>query len=240
MVVAFVLGKRTQQSAHLLLERVHALTKSTIPLFPRDQLPAYTNALRHVYGQGYPPTRNRPRGRFPDKRQGAPPDVLYAQVVKQRERGQVVAVSTKGVFGDAKRREACLKSLPTNQTINTGFVEREHLTLRQQSQRLTRKTTGFSQELSWLEKQMWLSLAYYPLVLPHPSLRRELALPQQTRGAGSEQRWQWVTPAMAAGMTRHVGTTQELLSYRVSVDFLETLAQKQNLFPDFETIHQGK
>jgi len=49
-----------------------------------------------------------------------------------------------------------------------------------------------------------------------------------------------VTPAMAAGMTQHIWTTQELLSYRVSADFLDTLTQKQNLFPDFEAIHQGK
>jgi hypothetical protein len=45
---------------------------------------------------------------------------------------------------------------------------------------------------------------------------------------------------MAAGMTRHIWTTQELLSYRVSADFLETLTEKQKLFPDFEDIHQGK
>jgi IS1 family transposase len=40
-------------------------------------------------------------------------------------------------------------------------VERENLTLRQRNRRLTRKTNGFSKELTWLEKQLWLSLAYY-------------------------------------------------------------------------------
>lgn len=240
LVLAFVVGKRTQESANLLLERVVAVTDSTLPLFTSDQLSEYPNALMHVYGQWYQPTRNGDRGRFPEPRKRVPPDLLYAQVVKQRERGQVVAVSTKVVFGAEEQIEACLQKSSTRQKINTSFVERQNLTLRQHNRRLTRKTNGFSKELSWLEKQLWLSLAYYHLVLPHLSLRRELPNRQPTRGGGSEQRWQLVTPAMAAGMTDPIWTTQELLSYRVSTDFLETLPEKQVLFPDLEAIHQGK
>lgn len=239
LVLAFVVGERTQKSANLLLERVDAVTDATLPLFTSDQLSEYPNALLHVYGQWYQPERNGDRGRFPDKRKRPPPDLLYAQVVKQRERGQVVAVSTKVIFGEAERIVACLQKSPTSQAINTSFVERENLTLRQHNRRLTRKTNGFSKDLSWLEKQLWLSLAYYHLVLPHQSLRRELPKRQSTRGEGSEKRWQLVTPAMAAGMTKHVWTTEELLSYRVSLDFLETLEEKQNLFPDLEEVHQG-
>jgi IS1 family transposase/transposase-like protein len=239
MVLAFVVGKRTQENANLLLERVDAVTNSGIPFFTSDQLAEYPNALLHVYGQSYQPIRKGERGRFPHPRQRPHPDLLYAQVVKERERGHVVAVSTKVVFGDAKRVEACLQSLPTSQSVNTSFIERENLTLRQHNRRLTRKTNGFSKELSWLEKQLWLSLAYYHLVLPHQSLRKELSTPEPTRGTGSERRWQSVTPAMAAGMTKHVWTTEELLSFRVSVDFLETLSEKQKLFPEFEKIHQG-
>lgn len=185
------------------------------------------------------PARNGDRGRFPNERQRPHPDLLYAQVVKQRERGHVVAVSTKVVFGDAKRVEACLQSLPTSQSVNTSFIERENLTLRQHNRRFTRKTNGFSKELSWLEKQLWLSLAYYHLVLPHQSLRKEIPIPEPTRGTGSQRQWRPVTPAMTAGMTKYVWTTEELLSYRVSVDFLETLSGKQKLFPEFEMIHQG-
>lgn len=239
LVLAFVAGKRTQASANLLLERVAYVTDATIPFFTSDQLPEYRSALLHVYGQWYQPARNGDRGRFPDPRRVALPDLLYAQVVKQRERGAVVAVSTKVVFGTAEAIQARLTTLATSTTINTSFVERDNLTLRQHNRRLTRKTNGFSKELVWLEKQLWLSLAYYHLVLPHESLRQPVAQPTPTRGVGSAQCWSPVTPAMAAGLTDHVWTTAELLSYRVPVTFLAQLPEVERLFPPFSSVHQG-
>src|ERR1043166_8349980 len=68
LVLAFVVGKRTQESANLLLERVDAVTNNAIPMFTSDQLPEYRNALLHVYGQWYRPDRKGDRGRFPDPR----------------------------------------------------------------------------------------------------------------------------------------------------------------------------
>jgi IS1 family transposase len=239
LVLAFVAGQRTQASANLLLERVAHVTTAGIPFFTSDQLAEYRTALLHVYGQWQHPKRKGDRGRFPHRRRVPSPDLLYAQVVKQRERGDVVAVTRKVVFGAADAIAARLATLPTSTTVNTSFVERENLTLRQHNRRLTRKTNGFSKELSWLEKQLWLSLAYYHLVLPHDSLRQPLEVPEPTRGNGSPRQWRPMTPAMAAGMTDHVWTTTELLSYRVPVSFLETLTNIEHLFPPLADVHQG-
>lgn len=239
LVLAFVAGKRTQESANLLLHRLVHVSDGTIPFFTSDQLAEYRTALLHVYGQWHQPARNGTRGCYPKPRRIAPPDLLYAQVVKQRERGEVIAVSTKVVFGDAAAIQARLATSSASTLVNTSFVERDNLTLRQQNRRLTRKTTGFSKELVWLEKQLWLSLAYYHLVLPHASLRRELPRPEPSRGRGSARRWEPVTPAMAAGLTDHVWTTTELLSYRVPVTFLAQLPEVERLFPSFEPVHQG-
>lgn len=239
LVLAFVAGKRTQANANLLVARVKAVTDQTIPFFTSDQLPEYREALLHAYGIWQRPARQGSRGRHPAPRRVPPPDLLYAQVVKERERGRVVAVTTKPVFGSEKAIAARLQTLPTSQTINTSFVERDNLTLRQQSRRLTRRTNAFSKELTWLEKQLWLALAYYHLVLPHHSLRQELARPLPTRGTGSPQRWQPVTPAMAARLTDHVWTTSELLSYRVPASVLDQLPEWERLFPSFQVVHQG-
>ncbi len=163
----------------------------------------------------------------------------YAQVVKRRERGQVVAVTHKVVFGSAEAVRTCLEASAASTTINTRFVERDNLTLRQQNRRLSRKTNGFSKELGWLERQLWLTLAYYQFVLTHASLRTELAEPEPSRGTGSTRRWRAVTPAMAAGLTDHVWTTTELLSYRVPAVFLDHLGNLERLFPSFDTAHHG-
>ena len=239
LVLAFVVGKRTQASANLLLERVAQVTDERLPFFTSDQLAEYRTALLHVYGQWYQPVRNGNRGRYPERRLQAPPDLLYAQVVKQRERGSVVAMTTKVVFGDPEAISVQLHTSPTSTTINTSFVERENFTLRQSNRRLTRKTSGFSKELPWLEKQLWLSLAYYHLVLPHESLRQPLPRPEPTRGSGSARCWCPITPAMAAGMTDHIWTMTELLSYRVPVEFLDHVHTIEHLFPPLEPVHQG-
>jgi hypothetical protein len=101
----------------------------------------------------------------------------------------------------------------------------------------TRKTIAFSKELPWLEKHLWLSLAYYHFCLPHQSLRQRLPAPEPTRGSGTPRRWQPVTPAMAAGMTDRVWTTAELLGYRVPATFLDRLHEIEQLFPDPDSVY---
>jgi hypothetical protein len=133
---------------------------------------------------------------------------------------------------DLKRRNGkVILARLLSSTVNTSFVERDNLTQRQSNRRLTRRTNGFSKDLTWFEKQLWLSLAYYHLVLPHQSLRERLPTPEPTRGAGSARTWRPVTPAMAAGLTDHIWTTGELLAYRVPVEFLDRLRIMEHLFP---------
>jgi transposase-like protein len=88
-----------------------------------------------------------------------------------------------------------------------------------------------------LYQQWWLSLAYYHLGLPHPSLREELPTPEPTRGNGSPRKWRPVTPAMAVGMTDHVWTTAELLGFRMPAPFLNTLEAIKHWFPVLDDAH---
>ena len=239
LVLAFVVGKRTQAQADLLLRRVEYVTDDTIPFFTSDQLPEYRVVLLNIYGRWEQPRRQGQRGRYPKPRLMPQPDLLYAQVVKHRENGRLVEVTTKIVFGQPDEIEARLNNSTVSTVINTSFIERDNLTWRQLNRRLTRKTNGFSKEMSWLEKQLWLSLAYYHLVLPHQSLRQALPVPEPTRGSGSSRRWQLNTPAMAAGLTNHIWTTAELLSFRVPAQFLDTLKNIEHLFPSLDLVHQG-
>jgi hypothetical protein len=134
---------------------------------------------------------------------------------------------------------ALLATLPTSATVTISVVERENLALRQHHRRRTRKTNAFSNERPWLEKQLWLSLAYTHVVLPHDSLGQALPMVEPTRGMGSPRRWQPRTPAMAAGWTSHMWTTDELLSSRVPATFVDQLDQLAHRFPMLEPINQG-
>ncbi len=239
LVLAFVIGKRDQAGADLLLARVAYMTDEHIPLFISDQLPEYRNALLNTYGEWYQPQRQGSRGAYPKRRLRPPANLIYAQVVKRREGRRVVGVSTRLIFGTPEALAARVADSPVSRTVNTSFVERDNLTQRQSNRRLTRRTNGFSKDLTWFEKQLWLSLAYYHLVLPHTSLQERLPTPEPTRGAGSPRKWRPVTPAMAAGLTDHVWTTHELLAYRVPVAFLDQLPTIEHLFPEWDRAHHS-
>jgi hypothetical protein len=83
-------------------------------------------------------------------------------------------------------------------------------------------------------------MAYSHLVLPQHSLRQKLTNPEPTLGTGSPRCWLAQTPAMCAGITDHVWTTTELLSYRIPAWFLDHLSKLQHLFPTLDSdAHQG-
>jgi IS1 family transposase len=240
LVLAFVVGKRIQESADLLLDRVKDVTDGHIPFFTSDPLPEYDNALLHVYGVWARPERKGMRGRPPLPRLIPADGLLYAQVVKVRENGRLTEVKTKVVFGKPEAIAKQLANSSVSDAVNTGFVERDNLTQRQSNRRLTRRTNGFSKEIICIEKQLWLSMSYYHFVLPHHSLRQPLQTPEPTRGTGTPKRWKPVTPAMAAGITDHLWTTTELLSCRVPAQFLDQLSTIKPLFALTEDVHQGK
>ena len=118
LMLAFVIGKRTQESANLLLSRVAYVTDDHIPFFTSDQLPEYRTALLHAYGTWYQPQRQGDRGRYPKQRRGPLPGLLYAQVVKKRKKGRVVEVGSKVIFGNADAITARLAASPITAFVN--------------------------------------------------------------------------------------------------------------------------
>jgi IS1 family transposase len=67
LVLAFVVGKRTQESAKLLLHRVAHVTAQRLPSFTSDQLPEYRIALLSVYGQWVQPAPTGIEGVSPSR-----------------------------------------------------------------------------------------------------------------------------------------------------------------------------
>jgi hypothetical protein len=141
------------------------------------------------------------------------PGLLYAQVLKQYRRKRVVGVQHRVVFGT---REAITQVLAAwDWTINTSFVERLNLDLRQRVAALGRRVNTLCQGEASMRPQLALFHVYHNFVLPHASLRQSLPVPEPTYGTGSAKRWRPCTPAMAAGLTDHVWTLREVLLFRV-------------------------
>jgi len=215
VIPAFVTGEISQEKADQLIERTKAVNDGSLHVFFSDQRPQYREAILKSFGQWVQPERKGTRGPFPKPRLEPPADLLYAQVVRHRSQGRVVEITGKVVFGTQEALQAYLERSPVSQRINTAFVERQNNTMRQHNRRFTRKTLGFSKDDDWLERQVHLCVGYGHFCLPHGGLREEICPPIPTKGSGSPKKWRQVTPMMSAGVTDHVWTLPELLTYRL-------------------------
>src|SRR4029079_4615294 len=68
-------------------------------LMTSDDYPAYETAIRHAYGETVTPPRTGRRGRARSPYKVAPAGLTYATVSKRREKGRVVEIGTRIVFG---------------------------------------------------------------------------------------------------------------------------------------------
>ncbi len=198
--------QRSEGEATRFLARFKRRSDGQAPLFTSDKLPAYTKALIANYSTPEAPPSKRGRGR-PKSKPGRiiDPDLLYAQVDKLRQGGRVVEVRRRIIFGTEKE----IKQIIGSQQINTAYIERDNLTSRQSNGRLVRKTLSISKKAYYLQRQIDLEDGVFNFVRPHKSLRARLSEPVKGR------KWKQQTPAMAAGLTDHIWTLEELLSFRL-------------------------
>ena len=82
---------------------------------------------------------------------------------------------------------------PAKWQISTSHIERQNLTLRMSLRRMTRLSNAFSKKFENLKAALNLHFAYYNFCRIHGSLR--------------------MTPAMAAGITGHAWSIQEILEF---------------------------
>src|SRR5207237_970115 len=132
------------------------------------------------------------------------PQRLYAQVVKTVRRRRLVRVSHRVVFGTLS---AVQQGLAVHGwQINTAFIERVNLTIRQHVAAVGRRVSTLCKGEDGLRQQLALYQTYYNFCLPHASLCQALPQPEPTNGTGSAKQWRPQPPAMAAGVTDHVWT----------------------------------
>jgi len=214
LLLTIAVGDHTLAMAQGVVHQVvQVLAPGCVPLFLTDGFKEYITALLTHYGHWVKPARPRAQGPGPKPRWMPRPELLYAQVIKTLRRRRLVRVSHRVVFGTLEAVKQVLAGC--NWQINTAFIERVNLSIRQHVAAVGRRVTTLCKHEAGLRQQLALYQVYYNFCLPHASLCLPLPQPEPTKGTGSAKRWCPCTPAVAAGLTDHVWTLRELLVFRV-------------------------
>jgi transposase-like protein/IS1 family transposase len=188
-----LVGKRSYRNTlDLFRDLSNRISLQAIPLITTDGFKFYERVIGRVFG----------------------PRCVYGQVIKTRRNDRVVRVERRAVIGAGRLKQA-LGNSEDSVTLNTSFVERLNLTIRQGSSYLGRRTICQARWKQYLDDHLELVRCHYNFVRPHRALK-----------FGREVR----TPARQAGLTKRALTLREIFSSRELF-----LASKKVIFVLFDT-----
>jgi hypothetical protein len=197
-------GARSIENTEALVADFHRRTEGRVmDLMTGDDYPAYETAILQAYGETVTPPRTGKPGRPKAPYQAPPPGLTYAAVTKRREKGRVVEIGTRVVFGTIAAVLAALGVSKVSRAINTAFVERENATDRHRDARKARKAYRFSKDWRFHEAVTYLTLYVYNLCWQVRTLTV-----QDDHGRRVRR-----TPAMAAGLTDHTWSMREWMTF---------------------------
>ena len=159
-----VVGRRSYRSTLTLFRDISSRSNlERVPLIATDGFAFYAKVIRRVLG----------------------PACLYGQVIKTRRNDRVIKVEPRAVIGAPWRFQQALHDSEDSSKLNTSFIERLNLTIRQSSAYLFRRTICHARCKERLEDHLELLRCHYNFIRPHRALK-----------FGLEVR----TPAMQAGL----------------------------------------
>ncbi len=169
-----IVGRRSYRNTLGLFRDVSSrMNHKGVPLIATDGFECYRNVVRRIVGAA----------------------CLYGQVIKTRRNDRVVRVERRVRVGASWRWEQAWRNSEDSTKLNTSYVERRNLTIRQGSAYLFRRTICYARREQRLEDHLQLLRCYYNFVRPHRALK-----------FGREVR----TPAMQAGLFRQRLTFREI------------------------------
>ena len=204
LVVSVVPGKRTAKNVEKLVDDFKKRTDGRIMnLITSDEYKPYKKAILKAYGRKITPRPTGKRGRprvcccVPAK------SLKYATVHKTRRKGRVVKIELRVVFGSKSDIQAAIEASAVSKTINTAFIERHNGTDRNRNARKVRKNYCFSKDWDIHNAMTFFTMYSYNFCWPVRTLRIQ----------DRNDRWHSRTPAMVAGLTDHVWSLHEWLTY---------------------------
>lgn len=138
------------------------------------------------------------------------PQLIIGQVIKAHKKYRLVSVQHTLLRGTEQDLETCLAQSKGGTQINTAYIERFNGTIRERLASLTRKCRHANEHLEPFQWGMYLIGCTYNLCWKHDRLGQ--------------------TPAIAAGLTDHVWSLQQVLTYKVTPQLLATM--QEDVFPE--------
>jgi len=203
LVLCVVPGARDVENVEAVVEDVKQRLEDRVPdLMTSDAYPTYETAILNTYGQEVATTPSGQPSRKLIPVKVAPPALTYATVEKRREKGRVVEILTRVVFGTMAAVVAALERSSVSRKINTSFLERQNATDRHHNARKVRKTYTFSKDWQVHEAMTYFTMYSYNFCWPVRTLDER----------NEHGRIRNRTPAMAAGLADHVWTMREWIT----------------------------
>jgi hypothetical protein len=209
------LGPRTQNAAHVLIHTLRQqLVPTCLPVFTSDGLNLSFSALTAHFGAWV-----KGKGRRAHHWQVAA-ELISGQVKQVSRRRRLVRVTRRMRCGTAEELRIALSQLGLSGRLNTAFIERVNLTLRQSVSALIRRRWSTAQLAPQLlvHLEWWRASSHF--ARPHEGLRVARVSPLERGGNRLPQRYRQRTPAMAAGLTSRRWTVQDLLRLPLPLEAL--------------------
>lgn len=190
---------RERSLADRLLSQVRHCAQTLRPLLVlTDGWAAYPNSIRRAFREKLPRNGSAGRGGF-----SVWPQLCIGTVIKHTENKRVIEITRRMTHGLLEQAEKLLALSQGGCVLNTAFIERLNATFRERLASLTRKSRHAARRLQALETGMYLIGCTYNFCLPHHELSKA-----SHQGKPS-------TPAMAAGLTDHIWSLREMLTYKL-------------------------
>lgn len=198
--------RRDKALIQALADKVRAMALCRPVLIAVDGLSSYVTAFQRAFRSKLP--RYGQLGRCKWR---AWSELNIVQVVKKRTPGKF-EISRRLVQGKADQIEHLIQTSQGRGGINTAFIERLNATFRQRLNVLARRTRTLACQPQTLQAGMYVVGCLYNFCTDHQSLRVPYFLSENS------QRWLQRTPAIAAALTDHRWSIEELFRFKVPPD----------------------
>ncbi len=190
--------RRDRELADRLLHQVRACCHSVRALLVcTDGWGAYPTSIMRAFREKV--TKTAGQGRCSLE---VWPDLCIATVIKRTVKKPVVEVTRKLTLGTVEQAQQLLQMPVGCKEFNTSLIERFNATMRERLASLTRKCRHAAHRLETVETGRYLIGGTYNFCILHQQLSQSTHFGRPC------------TPAMAAGLTDHIWSVSELLSYK--------------------------